>query len=212
MGRGICFFNMMNKVGYILAATVFVGFVLLLSFPYLQARLRPLEPLAATTVGSGMPGEPEVAVAPNTLRIVSLGIEAPVVYVTEKSEPVYQEALRTGVVHFPDTAEPGRPGNSYIFGHSSDYVWSPGDYKTVFARLPEIEIGSEIEITDPTGQLFKYRVFETKVVGPRDLRVLDQFNYERSILTLQTSYPLGTALQRYIVVAELVGGLGEAEE
>jgi LPXTG-site transpeptidase (sortase) family protein len=91
-------------------------------------------------------------------------------------------------------------------------VWSPGDYKTVFARLPEIEIGSEIEITDPTGQLFKYRVFETKVVGPRDLRVLDQFNYERSILTLQTSYPLGTALQRYIVVAELVGGLGEAEE
>jgi LPXTG-site transpeptidase (sortase) family protein len=190
-----------SKVGYLLAGGVFVVLVAVLAAPYVSARFKSVEPLSEREMSNGdLPG---YQFTPDTLRIEDLGIEAPVIYVDQKTEAVYQEALQDGVVHYPGTALPGQPGNTYIFGHSSDYVWSPGDYKTIFAKLPQIEIGTEIEITDASGARFFYEVIETKVVWPRDLSVLDQFNNERYLLTLQTSYPLGTALQRYIVVAEL---------
>ena len=190
---------MTKKQRYVAAGSVFMGIALFLLYPYLQARLKPITPVPETPVVEG-----EVAVGePNSLKISDLGIEAPIIYITEKNETVYQEALKQGVVHYPGTALPGELGNVYIFGHSSDYTWSGGEYKTVFARLPQIELGTTIEVTDADGKLFRYIVTETKVVGPREMSVLDQFNYEKRMLSIQTSYPLGTALQRYIVVAEL---------
>jgi len=205
---------MTSKQSSLLAAAVFGVVVLVLAFPYLQARLKPLETLPASGVSDEQgDGEPVAeAGVPDTLKIGSLGIQTPIIYGIAKTEAAYQEALRNGVVHFPDTALPGELGNVYIFGHSSDYVWSPGDYKTIFARLPQIETGAEIEITNAAGKLFVYTVIETKIVGPRDLSVLDQFENKRHLLTLQTSYPLGTALQRYIVVAELTSDLESAQD
>ena len=107
------------------------------------------------------------------------------------------------MVHFPGTAKPGELGNPYIFGHSSDYFWKPGDYKEVFKPLIDIPLETEIRITNSDGELFIYRVIETKIVSPEEVSVLDQYNYERYLLTLQTSWPLGTALKRYIVIAEM---------
>lgn len=190
---------------YLIAAGILLAVLLLAFYPYLHARyLSRIDPVESSTSNVNDVTTAPTTGAPDTLKIATLGIEAPVVYVNEKTETVYQQALRNGVVHFPDTALPGQPGNVYIFGHSSDYLWSAGEYKTIFAKLPGIELGTVIEITDASGQLFSYSVIETKVVGPRDLSVLDQYNNERSLLTLQTSYPLGTALQRYIVIAELL--------
>lgn len=195
---------MTNKTRYLLTASVFVLVVGVLISPYVLARLKPipvaLEPVVDDQTENST--TPELS-DPNHLSIPSLGIEAPIKYVTEKSEKVYQEALHAGVVHYPGTALPGEFGNAYIFGHSSDYIWSPGEYKTVFAKLPQIEIGAVIQATNPEGQVFEYVVTETKVVGPRDLSVLDQGNNQAQLLTLQTSYPLGTALQRFIVVSTL---------
>lgn len=140
----------------------------------------------------------------NILTIPSLGVHAPVVYVTEALEEVFQEALRNGVVHFPGTALPGESGNCYIFGHSSDNLWAKGDYKAVFALLPKIRNGDLIEVSDLYGNIYHYKVLETKVISSDDLRVLDQQNNDRKLLTLQTSYPLGTALKRFVVIAEIV--------
>jgi LPXTG-site transpeptidase (sortase) family protein len=140
----------------------------------------------------------------NTLRIPSLGIQAPIIYVDTVSEDAFQNALRNGVVHYPKTALPGEAGNVYIFGHSSDYRWSKGSYKTVFALLPKIANGAIINVTNASGTVFTYRVTGTRIVGPKDLHVLDQQGNTKHLLTLQTSYPLGTALKRFIVTAELV--------
>lgn len=139
----------------------------------------------------------------DTLWIVSLDIKAPLQYVDQNNEDVFQAALQKGVVHFPGTAEPGQFGNAYFFGHSSDYPWSKGQYKTVFALLPRIADGAEIKITDHDGNLYTYIVKQHYVVAANDTSVLDQGGYTRHLLTLQTSYPVGTALKRYIVIAEL---------
>ena len=141
---------------------------------------------------------------PDRLAIPRLGTKAPIVYVMEENEKVFQEALRDGVVHYPGTAEIGEPGNAYIFGHSSDYIWAKGDYKAVFALLPKIKIGDIVTATDFEGHAYNYKVIETKVVSPDDVSVLGQDTGGRKLLTLQTSYPIGTALRRFVAVAELV--------
>ena len=142
-------------------------------------------------------------VAPNQLSIPRLGIEAPIQYVEENSEAVFQDALMEGVVHYPGTAMPGELGNVYIFGHSSDLAWKRNPYATVFALLPQIKPGDEIIISDAQGKAMTYIAQDTVIVNPSDVEVLSQFDYQKKMLTLQTSYPLGTALQRFIVTAIL---------
>lgn len=139
---------------------------------------------------------------PNQLAIPSLNILAPIIYIDKTGEAAFQEALINGVVHYPGTALPGQKGNVYIFGHSSDLPWSKGNYKTIFELLPQIKKGSVIAITDSNGTLFHYQVTNQFVVGSKDVSVLTQPK-DTYMLTLQTSYPIGTALKRYIVQAEL---------
>lgn len=140
---------------------------------------------------------------PNTLHIPSLKITAPIIYIDEANENAFQKALQNGVVHYPKTAEQGKVGNCYIFGHSSDYMWSSGHYKTVLALLPQIEIGDEVIVSNTTGEKFVYTVVKSFVASPKDLHLLDQGDGTKKMLTLQTSYPLGTALKRWIVQAEM---------
>lgn len=139
----------------------------------------------------------------NFLQIPSLGITVPVVDVKEVDEGLFQTALGSGVVRFPGSAEIGSVGVVYIFGHSSDYLWSAGKYKTVFALLPKIKINDEIVIINAEGEEFVYRVIKTDVINPDNLDYL-KMQTDKKLLVLQTSYPLGTALKRFIVVGELV--------
>lgn len=164
---------------------------------HLGYRVAPRPALVQTATSTA-----ETTGEPDRLSIASLGIEAPVVYIENKDEKTYQAALKKGVVHFPGTAMPGEPGNVYIFGHSSDYAWADSPYRAVFALLTEIKVGDGISLSDSQGRMFRYRVTGTKVVSPKDLSVLDQGGYKKRLLTLQTSYPLGTALRRFIVTAE----------
>ncbi len=140
--------------------------------------------------------------SPNFLSVPSLGITAPIVFAEKPTEKSFQAALLNGVGHYPGTALVGQPGNCYIFGHSSDYVWSKGHYKTVFALLPKIKIGEEIIATDSQGNSYTYIVKNTVIAKPTETKYLKQ-DKSKKILTLQTSWPIGTALKRYLVIAEL---------
>ncbi len=140
---------------------------------------------------------------PNMLTIPSVGISAPIVESKDNTEKEFQEALKTGVVHYPGTAQVGELGNAYIFGHSSDLTFKSGDYKTIFAPLPDIKKDAEILVTNGSGQQFRYVVFEQFVTKSDDVQLLSQDTKGEKILTLQTSYPIGTALKRYIVKAKL---------
>ncbi len=161
------------------------------------ATLTNPSPAAVTLAAS--PGVPA-----NTLTVSSLGLQVPVVYVTQATEDAFQAGLKNGVVHYPGSANPGNLGNDYIFGHSSDYWWSNGRYRTVFAVLPQIKIGADIILTNAQGQAFTYRVFEAKVVAATDVSYLGQYAYKRKLVTLQTSWPIGTAFKRFVVIGELV--------
>lgn len=185
-------------------AVLLAAFVLLLSnYDFIYKNLRyAVSPESFVSQPAVL--KPEEKMIPNILKVPSLDIAVPVVYVNENSEKAFQEGLAYGVVHYPRTAMPGQPGNPYIFGHSSDFVWAKGDYKTVFALLPKIKIGAQIIISDPEGNAYRYEVIKVFVAEATDLSVLSQGDYKEKLLTLQTSYPVGTALRRFIVVAQIV--------
>jgi LPXTG-site transpeptidase (sortase) family protein len=102
--------------------------------------------------------------------------------------------LRRGIGHLPESALPGRPGNTALTGHRD----------TFFRPLHDIRKKDEITLTTRRGR-YSYRVEEILVVDPRDRSVLASTNGQR--LTLITCYPfsyLGPAPQRFVVHAWLM--------
>jgi len=136
------------------------------------------------------------------LVIPKIFVSVPIIFSVSAEEKVLQEDLKRGVAHLPQTAKPGEIGNCYIVGHSSDYPWSDGLFKEVFAQLPKLAVGDEILVQKGEAAL-KYIVLETKIVEANDLSVLSQETSGQKILTLQTSYPIGTADKRFLVIAKI---------
>lgn len=148
----------------------------------------------------------------NRLSIKSLNIDAPIIEPTLGVEALQAKdwgtledqihsSLLQGIAHYPGTAEPGQTGNAFLTGHSSNVFWELSDYNTIFALLPKIELGTEITVFYKQNE-YHYIVTEKKEVSPADVSILKQGN--EKILTLMTCTPVGTALKRLVVTAELV--------
>lgn len=151
-------------------------------------------------------------ITPPGTRIIipSINTNVPVIDVPEDKliernwtalENDIQNALRSGVVHYPGTPLPGQSGNVVITGHSSYYPWDPGRFKDVFAVLHNLTVGDEI-ILFHKQQKYTYQVTESKKVFPYEVDVLNDFNDDR--LTLITCTPIGTNLKRLIITAKPV--------
>jgi sortase A len=112
------------------------------------------------------------------------------------------ENLQKGVVHYAGTPLPGEgKGPIFISGHSSYYSWDPGQYKTVFTNLDKLSEGDLIQIKY-NDQLYTYRVYETVVVNPDQVDVLNSVN--EPTLDLMTCVPVGTNQQRLIIKAKQI--------
>ncbi len=140
--------------------------------------------------------------APPKLYIDAIKITAPIIFsVNTVDENQFLLALRDGVVHYPGTANPGQQGNVVIFGHSSGQWWAPGNYKFIFTVLDKVKIGDKIYI-DYQGTRYTYRMYDSKIVPPTELSVLNQGS--DNILTLITCTPVGTSAKRLIVIAKQI--------
>jgi sortase A len=104
------------------------------------------------------------------------------------------ETLKYAVGHFKGTALPGEKGNFCVAGHRS-YVF--GEY---FNRLNELKTGDEVIIKTLKGE-FKYKVYNTEVVLPSQVEVLNQS--KDSTMTLITCTPIHVGTHRLIVKARL---------
>lgn len=133
------------------------------------------------------------------LIIPNIRVNAPIIWNIPEDKII--ENLQNGVVQYQGTALPGQPGNVFITGHSSYYLWSAGSYKDIFALLDKLSAGDKIYI-QYLGVLFTYRVTNQKVVDPEDLRVLVPTG--ENVLNLMTCVPIGTNLRRLIVTAEQI--------
>lgn len=150
----------------------------------------------------------DIAPYDNRIIIPKIGKNVPLVDVGIHSsfdfdhiENIFMRELEKGIVRYPGTAKPGEKGNSFIFGHSSNYPWMKGEYNSVFALLDELSFGDEV-IVYFNQKKYTYIIKEKKVVKPGNVKILDR-DPEKKELSLMTCWPIGTTLNRLIVFAEL---------
>jgi LPXTG-site transpeptidase (sortase) family protein len=139
----------------------------------------------------------------NELVIPKIAVRAPIIWDSSFEESVMLENLRSGVVHYGGTDRPSRDrGNVFITGHSSYYWWDSGRYKTVFALLDKLVAGDQVALTYQ-GDVYVYEVTRSVVVKPTAIEVLA--STETPQLSLMTCTPVGTSLNRLVVVSRLIG-------
>lgn len=113
-----------------------------------------LQTAGGDEAGAGVPitgGGPRPA-APVRISIPDAEVDAPVEPVVTTPEGLSVPASSEAGWH-EDGPRPGERGRSVIIGHR-DSLWGPA----VFAWVPRLEPGAEIEIADAAGAVHPYRV------------------------------------------------------
>lgn len=154
-------------------------------------------------IKTGHPPAVAEEVPGDRIIIPKLGVEAPLILSRHDPTAAWSDLrrdLENGVSLAPSLARPGEEGTVWITGHSSDYAWRKGSYKTVFALLPVLTAGDEI-IVDYEGGRYTYRVTGERVVRPSEVSAFEDRGGKT--LTLMTCYPPLTTARRWLVYAEL---------
>lgn len=125
-----------------------------------------------------------------TLNIPSLGIEYPILSTTTTG------LLKVSLTKYWG-ANPNEVGNMVVIGHN---------YKNskFFGKLPNIELGAIVKITDLTGKILDYKVYDTYVIDPSDNACTSQLTNGQTEITLITCYyenGSAHATKRFVVKA-----------
>jgi len=168
-----------------------------------------MEKLLAVTRQEELPLTIDVVPWENRIIIPRIEKNIPLIDVKNRSikslselDKIFMKELENGIVRYPGSARPGEVGNSFIFGHSSNFWWAKGDYNDVFARINDIEIGDEVIVYYGQKQ-YIYRIKEKEVIKPGDISILSRDENKKE-MTIMTCWPIGTTQKRMIVIWELV--------
>lgn len=150
----------------------------------------------------------EITPYEDRILIPRIGKNIPLINVEHKDasnskewNTVFMKELENGIIKYPGSADPGTEWNSFIFGHSSNYPWAKGNYNDVFALLNEVQTWDEI-IVFFKQRKYVYVVREKSIVKPGHVSSLGETPNKKQ-LTLMTCWPLGTTLNRLLVITEL---------
>ncbi len=165
----------------------------------LNYSLKKATPSASPTPNVPPSATPIPIVEAPHLLIDTIGLDVPISW--DVPAELTTDYLNKGVAHLAGSAHLGEVGNLFITGHSSDYVWKHNPYAATFALLPKLKENDTITIRE-NGQVYTYKVNQTRIVNPDQVEVANQTT--TPVLTLMTCYPIGTTRQRFIVHASLV--------
>lgn len=178
---------------------------------------RPPHPFGLTTTSSLSKNQPdkEIITLPtlpleaqtsNILELPEFGIKAPIWKIDTPDLKLIYKKLKQGVVLYPGSALPGQ-GYSIIIGHSSQYPWQSGKYKSVFSLLSELQIGDKIYVYWEQKPLV-FEVKEKKIFlpWPKGSEITETIfpPENKPILILQSCWPVGVAYKRVAVKTVLV--------
>ena len=130
-------------------------------------------------------------VTDSVLKIPSLDINYPVLKTAEEH---IDEILKISLVKYSGN-NANEVGNYVIVGHNYKN-------KKMFGKLPDIEMGAIVELTDLKGRTLKYKVYDKYIVQPEDTSCTSQKTGGKKELTLITCRTYGT--QRQVIKAREV--------
>ncbi len=149
---------------------------------------------------TGVTGDKE-----NIVNIPKIGVEAPLIFPENNTEQGFQRALKKGVMHYPQSALPGKEGATVILGHSAPANWPKINYDRIFNDLYKLEQGDAIYIFFNKRQ-YIFLVRE-KTFIQKGKEIPQDFTNFKSGLILLSCWPPGKDEQRIVVSAELVESL-----
>ena len=153
-----------------------------------------------------LPSIPIEAEDSNILEMPQFGIKAPILQVGTIDSKIIYKKLKQGVVLYPTSDIPGN-GYSIIIGHSSQYPWSPGKYKSVFSLLNQLEQGDKIYVFwDQKPLVFEVRDKKIFLPWPKGTESTETIfpPSDEITLILQSCWPVGIASKRVAVETVLV--------
>lgn len=133
----------------------------------------------------------------NFISISKINIKAPIVEPISADQKKILASLKSGVVLYPGSALPGKPGTTVIIGHSSSNL-PITKYSSVFAGLNRLNVGDLIYI-NYGNQKYVYIIKDKKIGSNSELASLNV----GGDLILASCWPVGTDKNRIIIVAEL---------
>ncbi len=142
----------------------------------------------------------------NTLILPKFEIEAPIIKVSKPDLKLIYQELKKGVVLYPGSNNPGE-GYSIIIGHSSQYPWEPGRYKSVFSLLNQFKKGDLIYVVWEN-KFLVFKVEDKKIFlpWPKGSETTETIfpPSSQKVLILQSCWPVGVASKRVAIKAVLV--------
>ena len=153
-----------------------------------------------------LPSIPIEAENSNILEMPQFGIKAPILQVGTIDSKIIYKKLKQGVVLYPTSDIPGN-GYSIIIGHSSQYPWSPGKYKSVFSLLNQLEQGDKIYVFwNQKPLVFEVRDKKIFLPWPKGTESTETIfpSSDEITLILQSCWPVGIASKRVAVETVLV--------
>lgn len=135
-------------------------------------------------------------------RIPAYQLSIPRLNIKRANVSTIDDDLSMHLVNFQGTCVPPDKGNCVIFGHSTlPSLYSPKDYKTIFANIQNLRVGDLI-IVHIAGLDYIYKIFDMSVVSADNTSVLSQ-TMDDSYLTIITCTPPGTVWFRLIIKSRL---------
>lgn len=139
------------------------------------------------------------------LIIPKINVDVPVRYDVGSDYDSQMAAMNNGVAHFSipgASSHPGQVGNTVIAGHSSSDLFGSGDYKFIFVQLEKLDVGDTI-YANYNSKRYTYTVTKKEVVKPTEVNKL-VYPTTKPVMTLLTCTPLGTAINRLLIIAEQI--------
>jgi len=153
-----------------------------------------------------LPAVPLEAQTANILELPEFDIKAPIWKIDTPDLKLIYKKLKQGVVLYPGSALPGQ-GYAIIIGHSSQYPWQSGKYKSVFSLLSELQKGDRIYVYWEQKPLV-FEVQEKKIFlpWPKGNEITETIfpPENKPILILQSCWPVGVAYKRVAVKTVLI--------
>lgn len=115
--------------------------------------------------------------------------------------PILEKDL---VAHAKDTSLPGQQNKAiYLFAHSTSQGIQMVRKNSIFYLLGELKNDDQV-LVNYNGEVYKYKVYNQKVVNASEVEYLNYREEGKEILILQTCWPLGTDWKRLLVFAERI--------
>lgn len=137
-----------------------------------------------------------------SISIPKIGIAAPLVFAESSDSKDLEKALDFGVVHFPESALPGQPGQTILLGHSAPSGWPKIKHDWVFSDLNDLVEGDKIHV------FFNNKRYEYSVVRKVFLERGEEISQESltnndNVVVLISCWPPGKDIRRIAVEAAI---------